>query len=204
MNLFANPQYNNYFLKGGSTAKPIVGVCLETAYNKPLNQAKVIEDNLMQGYPIILKNTSLSSSNSNNDGLSGNVFTAENIITTITVDTQVQNSTTSINGFIVNSPNDILLDGDTFPRYLKNQVVRVAVLGSGAALYLPVDSTYNDVSLETTLKWDLTNKCLSTNGQVELPGVRIGGQVVNGLIPYFDDINKKALSKEGLVLRVIL
>lgn len=187
MNLFANPTYNGFFLKGGSTAHPIAGTALETAYSKPLNQAKLHKDNLMQGMPVDLKNTSLASTgNSNNDGLSGNVLTAEDA--------------TTIHGFIVNSPNDVLIDGDEFPRFLKNQVVRVATIGSGATIYLPANANVEGISLNAELKWN--NGELDANTGTPLPGVRIDGQVVEGVIPYLDGDTAKV--KNGLVVKVIL
>ena len=193
MNLFPNPTYNNYFMKGGTTAKPIAGVCTMTAYSRPLNQAKVLSDNLMQGFAVELKNPSLAKeANNNNDGLSGNVFTADK-------------ATTVVNGFIVNSPNDILLDGDSFPRFLKNQVVRVATIGSGASVYLPADASLGDVTLDTELAWDTANNVVAKKGAgVDLPGVRLGGQLVNGLVPEYDATNNVAKSKDSLVVRVIL
>lgn len=193
MNLFPNPTYNNYFMKGGSTAKPIAGTCTKTAYSRPLNQAKLTVDNLMQGSPVELKNTSLAKeTNSNNDGLSGNVFTANK-------------AKTVVNGFIVNSPNDILLDGDTFPRFLKNQVARVALLGSGATVYLPADTSLNDVTLDTELAWDTTKNVVTKKGTgIDLPGVRLEGQLVNGCVPEYDATNNVAKSKDALVVRVVL
>lgn len=194
MNLFPNPTYNGYFMKGGSTAKPIAGTCTKTAYSRPLNQAKLTVDNLMQGSAVELKNTSLAKeTNSNNDGLSGNVFTATT-------------ATTVVNGFIVNSPNDILLDGDTFPRFLKNQISRVALIGSGATVYLPADSGLADVTLDTELAWDTTKNvvCAKATGKLDLPGVRLEGQLVNGLVPEYDATNNVAKSKDALVVRVVL
>lgn len=192
MNLFPNPTYNGFFKKGGSTSKPIAGTCTKTAYSRPLNQAKISEDNLIQGDAVQLKNTSLAKeTNSNNDGLSGNVFSA-------------LKATNKINGFIVNSPNDILLDGDTFPRFLKNQIVRVATIGSGATVYLPADTSLANVTLDQELQWDINNKKLVTTGGVALTGVRLAGQVVNGLVPEYDATNNVAKSKDALVVRVIL
>lgn len=194
MNLFPNPTYNGYFKKGGTTCKPIAGTCVLTAYNKPLSQAKLTLDNLMQGSPVLLKNTSLGS---NNEGLSANVLSASAY-------SDSASAAPIINGFIVNSPNDILLDGDTFPRFLKNQVVGVAKLGSNAPVYLPAEANLADCPIDTPLKWNSTAKQLSKTKGVNLPGVRIAAQPVLGVIPEYDSTENRAKSKDGLVILVNL
>lgn len=193
MNLFPNPLVGNSFLKGGVTDKPIAGTALETAYSKPLHQARLKVDNLMQGMPVTLKNEGLAAEgDSTNNGLAGNVLTADK-------------ATTSIQGFIVNSPNDVYMDGDDFPKFFKNQIVRVATVGSGATIYLPANANCKNVAIDTPIGWDATNGELATTGNlVNLEGVKIDGQVVRGLVPYFDDATGTAKAKDAFVMKVIL
>lgn len=192
MNLFPNPTYNGYFKKGGTTFAPIAGTVLETAYSKPLAQAKLTEDNLMQGMPVKLTNGGGAINNGDgNTGLAPNVFTASK-------------TTDAVHGFIVNSPNDILLEGDMFPRYLKNQILRVAILGSGTTVYLAANNNCGGIATNTVLKWNNTTQELDINGDIDLPGVKIAGQVVDGIRPSYNARDNKGESKPGLVLKVIL
>lgn len=151
-----------------NTSRPIAGTCVATAFTNPLQQAKNGEECLLQGWAVELTNDSLSPSGNNGMGLAGNVLTAKK-------------ATSTINGFIVDCASTMSCDTNDFPRLCKNQVGYVALIGSGAKIYLPADASLQGVGVDTALKWDAANNCLSTTTGVALTGVSIVSQVVNGV-----------------------
>lgn len=151
-----------------STSRPIAGTCVATAFTNPLQQAKMSDVCTLQGSAVELKNDTLSPSGNNGMGLAGNVLTATK-------------ATTKINGFVVDCASTMSCDTNDFPRLCKNQVGYVALIGSGAKVYLPADASLQGVGVDTELKWDATNNCLSTTTGVALTGVKIVSQVVNGV-----------------------
>ena len=124
MNLFPNPTYNGKFI-GNSSAKPIAGVCTLTAYKRPLIQAKVTVDGLLQGDPVTIKNTG-------NYGTKE--FSAGTGLAPLTM--AAEKATTAISGFVVESPNNVYIDGNAAGQFFKNQIVYVALVGCGAEIYL--------------------------------------------------------------------
>lgn len=150
-----------------NTSRPIAGTCVATAFTNPLQQAKTGEECLLQGTAVVLTNDSLSPSGNNGMGLAGNVLTATK-------------ATTTINGFIVDCASTMSCDTNDFPRLCRNQVGYVALIGSGAKIYLPADASLQGVGVDTALKWDATNNCVSTTG-IDLPNVTLVSQVVNGI-----------------------
>ena len=88
---------------------------------------------------------------------------------------------TDISGFIVKSETDVvpLAGGEAYP--VKGFLSFVAMLGSGAELYLPADSTLEGVNVNSAVTYDFSNKCLvkaRVGTDVELP-VRIKSALVN-------------------------
>ena len=170
MNLFPNPQFNNSFLSG-NTAKPIAGVCTRTAYTRPLKQAQVSET-LVQGTAVNLTNA-LTKANSKsvnagglNEGLAPNVLTATA-------------NEAEVSGFIVDSPNMVLLDGDYAPAARAGQVVYVAFIGSGAELYLPCDNSLVNVAPNEAV--EIQNGVLKKAVGNGISGITIMSQVVDGV-----------------------
>lgn len=151
-----------------NTSRPIAGTCVYSAFTNPLQQAKMSDTCTLQGWAVALTNDTLSPNSNNGMGLAGNVLTATK-------------ATTSINGFVVDCASVMSCDTNDFPRLCKNQVGYVAVIGSGAKIYLPADASLQNVDVDTALKWDTTNNCLSKTTGVALSGVSIISQVVNGV-----------------------
>lgn len=150
-----------------NTSRPIAGTCVYSAFTNPLQQAKMSDTCTLQGSAVALTNETLNPNGNNGMGLAGNVLTATK-------------ATTTINGFVVDCASVMSCDTNDFPRLCKNQVGYVAVLGSGAKVYLAADASLQNVGVNTALKWDPTNNCLSTTG-IDLPNVTIISQVVNGV-----------------------
>lgn len=151
-----------------NTSRPIAGTCVQTAFTNPLNQAKSSETCLLQGWAVELSNDSLSTNGNNGMGLAGNVLTAKKAASTV-------------NGFIVDCPSTMSMDANDYPRLCKNQVGYVAMVGSGAKVYLAADASLQGKSTDTALKWDTTNNCLSATTGIALSGVQLISQVVNGV-----------------------
>ena len=150
-----------------NTSRPIAGTCVQSAFTNPLQQAKMDEVCTLQGHAVALSNDTLSGNGNNGMGLAGNVLTATK-------------ATSTINGFVVDCSSTMSCDTNDFPRLCKNQIGYVALLGSGAKVYLAADASLQKVSVDTAVKWDTANNCLSTSG-VDLPNVKIISQVVSGV-----------------------
>lgn len=151
-----------------NTSRPIAGTCVYSAFTNPLQQAKMSDVCTLQGWAVALTNDTLSPNGNNGMGLAGNVLTATK-------------ATTAINGFVVDCASTMSCDTNDFPRLCKNQVGYVALLGSGAKVYLAADASLQGKSVDTALKWDTTNNCLSATTGVALDGVQLISQVINGV-----------------------
>ncbi|HDZ5057806.1 TPA: hypothetical protein RTG63_001669 [Campylobacter jejuni] len=176
MKLFQSMPFNNNFL-GANSAKPIAGVCTKTAYSRPLAQAKVSMGMVAIGVPVKLTNK-LTSATSINAGKE----LAPNVL-------NIEAATDSVDGFTVMSPNAVLEDGDSFPKYLENQIVHVAILGSGAEVYLPVsnDLIGKQVAKEE-LCWNSNDRKLEVGSTgLALGKVTILSQVVDGIYSYIEN-----------------
>ena len=181
MNLFPNPTYNGKFI-GNSSAKPIAGVCTLTAYKRPLIQAKVAVDGLLQGDPVTIKNTG-------NYGTKE--FSAGTGLAPLTM--AAEKATTAISGFIVESPNNVYIDGNAAGQFFKNQIVYVAPVGSGAEMYLPAkDGSFEGVDITNTeICWVVADSCLDVGAgagstKLAIKGATILSQVVEGIQFYID------------------
>lgn len=176
MNLFPNPTYNGKFI-GNSSAKPIAGVCTLTAYKRPLIQAKVTVDGLLQGDPVTIKNTG-------NYGTKE--FSAGTGLAPLTM--AAEKATTAISGFVVESPNNVYIDGNAAGQFFKNQIVYVAPVGSGAEMYLPAkDGSFEGVDITNTeICWVVADSCLDVGAgdgttKLTIKGATILSQVVEGI-----------------------
>ncbi|HEC1823357.1 TPA: hypothetical protein R1765_001981 [Campylobacter coli] len=182
MNLFNNPTYNNSFL-GSSSAKPIAGICTKTAYSRPLTQGKITENFIAVGYPVKITN---KISDNQNSSVNAGTGLAPNVL-------NVAKATDSVDGFTVMAPNVVLEDGDNFPKYLKNQIAQIAILGSGAEIYLPANN--NLIGLQVAkeqLCWNVADKKVEQgigdgSSKLSLGVVTILSQVVDGIYSYVDD-----------------
>lgn len=175
MNLFATSGFNGKFMRPNSSL-PIAGTVASTAFNRVLTEAKVSTGGniITQGMSVVVSNKQGSQTASVNGGsnLAPNVLTATY-------------STDTANAFIVDNANAVVLNGDDFPQVLDNQVVRVALIGSGAEVYLPCDNTV--IGASNPIYWDVTNQKLISAEAASKPAKSVVftgvilSQVVDGI-----------------------
>lgn len=169
MNLFPEPTFNSAYLSPNS-AKPIAGKCTNTAFKRPLVQARMQQDTEVASAVTVALNSTAQ----------GNAGT--NLAPTTL---KATTATTAIDGFVVMTPNLVLAEGDSFPAMRTGQIGHVALLGSGAELYLPCTAAdilaLTGVTATTTLKWDVANNVLNTKTGVSVAGITILSEVVDGV-----------------------
>lgn len=87
-----------------------------------------------------------------------------------------------IDGFILESPQNIVDSSGNAGLPLEHGVVPIAKIGSGIEVFLPCNANLVNVSLSTALYWDTTNKEITTvnTGTCALTGVKLLSSVVNG------------------------
>lgn len=148
MNLFTTSGFNGKFMRPNSSL-PIAGTVASTAFNRVLTEAKVTTGGtpLFQGMSVVVSNKQGAQTASVNGGSS----LAPNVLSATA-------SADSANAFIVDNANAVVLNGDDFPQVVDNQVVRVALIGSGAEIYLPCDATV--IGASNPIYWDITNQKL--------------------------------------------
>lgn len=136
---------NGQFL-GSSSACPIAGDYLRDIFSQEVIQAKVTVDDVAPGMPCSLSELQEISKAADADyRLNPNTV----IIGTAGDDVKP-------NGFVLISPSDVLLPGDEAARPLKNQIVNVALIGSGITMYLPVSSNSSTILPGGVVEWDAT------------------------------------------------
>lgn len=170
MNLFETKGFNGKFMRPNSSL-PIAGTVASTAFNRVLTEAKVSTGGqpLFQGMSV-----SVAPAEGGNAGknLAPNILVASN------------DTAKTADAFIVDNANAVVLNGNDFPQVVDNQLVRIAMIGSGAEIYLPCDQA---VVTDTTnpLVWDrstqkLTKAAAGGANQQVFTGI-IMSQVVDGL-----------------------
>lgn len=172
MNLFATSGFNGKYMRPNSSL-PIAGTVASTAFNRVLTEVKVAADSttLFQGMSVEISNK-LDASASINGGsnLAPNVLSAKA-------------STSKANAFVVDNANAVVLNGDDFPQVVANQIIRVAMIGSGAEIYLPCDATV--IGATNTIYWDCSKQSLVAAAAKPANGVEFTGtilsQVVDGI-----------------------
>lgn len=183
-------QYNNSFM-GATSFKPICGHFLRDAYVNKLVQAVVKPDILLPAQPIIVKNSSTT--------IGSNVLTIESLATT----------DAAMSGFSLASPGDFLFPGDQAPAARKGQITYIALFGSGIELYLPCDSTVNNIEIQETtgfnITYDFTDNVLkkaadSTNN---IP-VKLLSSVVDGVTFELDTTSNNVKIKDTKCIKVQL
>lgn len=163
--------YNGNSFLGNSSAKPIVGKVLRTIFSFDITQGKLDTDTLIApGTPVKVSNSEVSTSSGAGKQLNPNVVKIEAIA-----------AASDISGFLLINETDILDMGATAPRAYKGQIVNVALLGSRAEIYLPVDSTVSGINTNTKLYWDTTTSTLK-------PGTADNAGIIELLSPVVDGI----------------
>lgn len=148
MNLFATSGFNGKFMRPNSSL-PIAGTVASTAFNRVLVEAKVTTGGtpLFQGMSVVASNKQ----GTQTTAINGGTNLAPNVLS-------ITASTDNANAFIVDNANAVVLNGDDFAQVLDNQVVRVALIGSGAEVYLPCDNSV--IGASNPIYWDITNQKL--------------------------------------------
>lgn len=135
---------------GSNSAKPICGHFLRDLYRGDISQARVdTGDVVYPGAPIQIKNSAGSASGAGK-GLNPNVLSVSKLAA----------SAAEVSGFLLESPTDILSFGETAARPYKNQVVNVALIGSGVEVYLPADDSLQNIDMRSRLAWDFASMSL--------------------------------------------
>lgn len=136
---------NGQFL-GSSSACPIAGDYLRDIFSQEVIQAKVSIDGVAPGMPCTTTTLQDISKAADADyGLNPN-----------TVIIGGAGDDVSPLGFVLISPSDVLLPGDEAARPLKNQIVNLALIGSGITMYLPVSSNSGTILPGDYVAWDAT------------------------------------------------
>lgn len=172
-------------VSGGFVAnsqKPIAGQVVRNAFLFQLKQAVIADGaDLNVGDPVKLTNTS---------GVGGNVLKAESIT-----------ATTDISGFIVESANDVVEIGDDVAKPREGQVAQVALIGSGAELYLPCETDLNNVNTNTPVTYDTIKKVIKKDTGAGI-GIKVVGGVVDGI--RYTTTSGKATTANAKVVKVKL
>lgn len=172
MNLFETRTFNGKFMRPNSSL-PIAGTVASTAFNRVLTEAKVASDStvLFQGMSVEVSNKlDATASVNSSSGLAPNVIS-------------VKASTSKANAFVVDNANAVVLNGDDFPQVVANQIIRIAMIGSGAEVYLPCDATV--IGATNPIYWDITKQCLVAAASAPAKSIEFTGiilsQVVDGI-----------------------
>ena len=152
MTLTDNGQYTGSF-QGTSSYIPLVGVLLNKYENfDNFSQEKYNATNqCVAGDPVIVKNMVQANTSLNAiEGMGSNVGEI----------TDIASSLNNLSGFLCQSPTDIvpLAGGEAYPQ--KNFLSYVALLGSGAQLYLRADSSLKNVDMNTRVTYDFSAKLI--------------------------------------------
>lgn len=189
MNLFQAPKYNGYF-KRGNTALPIVGVCTNSAYKRPLKEVQINAD-MTAGTPLKVRNkaglTTQDSAVNAGTSFAPTIFSAEK-------------GTDRVDGILIDSPNFVFADGDNAPAARTGQIVYAALLGSGAEVYLPCKDTFIGYDPANPIK-------ITEDGTLDTAtganfAVTVMSQVVKGIRFKLD--NGSVVSEEVSVVKVKL
>lgn len=145
---------NSYKGFKANTCEPIVGVSQVNAFERPLIEAICEDEVIAIGTPV--------------------KFTvAPNKVTF-----KAAGSGETADGIVVMGETDVLDNGDKFPAPRKGQSTLVAVFGSGAEIYLPVENSFTN---STVAAYDATNKQVASGGDVTIGTIRALSGVVNGV-----------------------
>lgn len=146
MDITSTGNFNNQF-KRPNTSKPIVGHATITAYANNLSQAQAGAD-LVAGQAVELKTQ--ASGTQAGSGLNPNVLVANT-------------ATSTIGGFVIESPNFVVIEGAQASKALKGQIVYVATIGSGVEVYVPCKaSEFQGFAIGTQVYYDNTTGELTT------------------------------------------
>lgn len=174
MTLTDNGQYTGSF-QGVSSYIPLVGVLLNKYENfDNFSQVKYNSSTqVVAGDPVIVKN--MVQNNTSLNAIEGLSAVNGEI-------TDIATHANNLSGFICQAPTDIvpLAGGEAFPQ--AGFLTYVALLGSGAQLYLRADSSLKNVDYNTRVTYDFSAKLLKkqTVGTSQPIPARLKSGLVNG------------------------
>lgn len=153
--IYGSSQFSNSF-RGTSSYVPLVGVLLNKYENfGDLSQFKYNiasgSGQAVAGDPVTVKNQV---------GTTANTVAIESFNAVCGEISAKSDAVSNLDGFLLQSPQDVvpLLGGEAFP--IAGFLSYVALLGSGAELYLPAGASLADVDYNTRITWDYDNDCL--------------------------------------------
>lgn len=140
-------------------------------------QAKIgsLEPNtLLPCTPVVIKNDNTEANGT--DNMTG--FNPK----TFVINKAVSASSDVIDGFILESPQNMVDNSGNGGLPLPHGIVPVGKIGSGIQVFLPCNANLVGVALSTALYWDPTNNELtnSNSSTCALSGVQLLSSVVNG------------------------
>lgn len=169
----------NSGLKKGQGFLPADGLALcgfvQNQYNPASDtmQAKIGDldpKTLLPCTPVIIKNDNAEANGTGNmTGFNPKTFIIEKI------------ADTSIDGFILESPQNMVDNSGSSGLPLPHGIVPIAKIGSSIEVFLPCNINLVNVSISTPLYWDTANNELTKdNTKIALTRVQLLSSVVNG------------------------
>ena len=173
----------NTGLGKGNAFSSATGVALcgfvQNQYDLSANtlQAKIgaLEPNtLLPCTPVVIKNDNTKANGT--DNMTG--FNPK----TFVINKAVAASSDVIDGFILESPQNMVDNSGNGGLPLPHGIVPIGKIGSGIQVFLPCNANLVGVALSTVLYWDPTNNELTTSNTstCALTGVQLLSSVVNG------------------------
>lgn len=175
-------QGNTGFGKGEAFF-PATGVALcgfvQNQYNPAANtlQAKIGElepNTLLPGTAVIIKNDNTEPNGTGNmTGFNPKTFIVNKI---------VASSSDVIDGFILESPQNIVDSSGNAGLPLSHGIVPIGKIGSGIQVFLPCNANLVGIALSTALYWDPSAGEITTSNSstCTLTGIQLLSSVVNG------------------------
>lgn len=158
--------YNGLSFIGGSSNKPIAGIATNIERHTVSQARLTATDIIPAGSPVKVSNNASTASGAGKQ-LNPNVLKAEKAT-----------AAADVSGFLLVNETDILQMGEKAPRAYNGQLVNVALLGSLTELYLPCDTTVQNISLASKVAWDFASGVL----KVDTAGtIQVIGPVVDGV-----------------------
>ena len=178
-----NIYQGNTGLGKGKAFFPAAGLALcgfpQNQYNPAAStlQAKIgaLEPNtLLPCTPVVIKNDNTEPNGTGNmTGFNPKTFVIEKA---------AASNSDVIDGFILESPQNIVDSSGNAGLPLSHGIVPIAKIGSGVEVFLPCNANLVGVALSTALYWDPTNNELtaSNTSTCALTGVQLLSSVING------------------------
>lgn len=149
ININKTTGFENGFV-GASSAKPIVGHLVNTDFLNTIQQGKNNGDEIIvAGAPIAITNA--TGETEAGRGLNPNVFLVK----------KAAADGSDIAGFALASDSDLVTPDNSAPASYPTQIINIALIGSGAELYLPISSAATTllttaISLNSKIVYDNT------------------------------------------------